>query len=60
MDLMKRLLREAGIPIAKFITLQKYSADAVMASTMFRADRKETSCSADLPPNNIPTRILDI
>lgn len=31
-----------------------------MASTMFRADCKETSCSADLPPNNIPTRILDI
>ena len=28
-DVMKRLLRDAGIPIAKFITLQKYSADAV-------------------------------
>ena len=28
-DVMKRLLRDAGIPIAKFITLQKYSANAV-------------------------------
>lgn len=28
-DVMKRLLRDAGIPIARFITLQKYSATAV-------------------------------
>jgi D-alanine-D-alanine ligase len=28
-DVMKRLLRDAGIPIAKFITLQKYSANEV-------------------------------
>ena len=28
-DVMKRLLRDAGIPIAKFITLQKYPANEV-------------------------------
>ena len=28
-DVMKRLLRDAGIPIAKFVTLNKYSAKAV-------------------------------
>ena len=52
-DVMKRLLRDAGIPIAKFITLQKYSA----REAAFDEARDELGLPLFIKPANLGSSV---
>jgi len=52
-DVMKRLLRDAGIPIAKFIALQKFSADPVS----FEDARNQLGLPLFIKPANLGSSV---